>query len=340
MRILSAAWECPNEPYGGLGVFLSRFLPEAARTHDVVHYCMHGSSPPLRPITYQGVRVVRVHEPPIDRGGGVLNLASIAMSNALVNVVPAFDVAVVHDVHASGVVITAVEVGVRVGYYIHMFTTSPLDISAVLYSDSVMSNSYFTARQVRAFVNREDLVVVYPASPYPPADSPSRNDNEVPVIVIPSRYQHNKSPEHVMGVLESLRERLRFRVVVFGRGSEYYRLPWWVENLGTVSEDVKTEVMRSADLVLQVGFPEPFGLVPLEAVSLGVPALVSSASGASEVFPKEACYTVEDLEPKLEALLTDRTAREELWWAERRSWIMSRTWKDVWEEVERAVLNE
>jgi len=56
VRILSVAWECPQEPYGGLGVFVSRLLPEmVASGHEVVHYCMHGVYPPLLPRDYHGL---------------------------------------------------------------------------------------------------------------------------------------------------------------------------------------------------------------------------------------------------------------------------------------------
>jgi len=336
LRVLSTAWECPDEPYGGLGVFLTHFLPEVAKDFDVVHYCLHGTSHPLKPQVFRGVRVVRLHEPPIDRGGGVLNLANAVLGSALLSVIPAFDVLLAHDVHSSTAVVVAGEVGVRTGYYVHMFTASPTDIAAVAYADVVMANSRLTASQIRGSVVR-DVRVVYPASPYPPASEPVRNDNEVPVVAIPSRFQFNKSPTHVVRALEEVRRRVRFRVVVFGRGAEYYSLPPWVENAGTVSEEVKVRLIKSSDLVLQVGFPEPFGLVPLEAVALGVPALVSRASGAAEVFPEEAVYTPEDLPEKLTQLLGDRGVREGLWFRERESPIMRRSWRDVWAEVREAV---
>jgi hypothetical protein len=43
VRVLSVAWESPVESYGGLGTFLSRLLPEMARSgHEVYHYYLHG----------------------------------------------------------------------------------------------------------------------------------------------------------------------------------------------------------------------------------------------------------------------------------------------------------
>jgi Glycosyltransferase len=127
---------------------------------------------------------------------------------------------------------------------------------------------------------------------------------------------------------------VRFRVVVFGRGAEAYELPEWVENRGTVSEEEKRQLYRSADLVLQVGFPEPFGLVALEAIAHGVPVLASHQSGVAEVLPQEAVYTLDNLAEKLEQYLSSRELRAELWHKERESWIMKRTWRDVWREIE------
>jgi glycosyltransferase involved in cell wall biosynthesis len=65
-----------------------------------------------------------------------------------------------------------------------------------------------------------------------------------------------------------------------------------------------------------------------------VPVLVSHQSGVSEVLPAEATYTLEDLADKLTQYLSSRELREELWHRERDSWIMKRTWRDVWREIE------
>jgi len=56
-------------------------------------------------------------------------------------------------------------------------------------------------------------------------------------------------------------------------------------------------------------------------------------SGVSEVLPGEAVYSLDDLEEKLVQYLSDPRAREELWAKERKSWVMERTWRDVWREM-------
>jgi glycosyltransferase involved in cell wall biosynthesis len=307
-----------------------------AGSHEVVHYCLYGFNAPLHPLDYSGVRVIRIREPLVDRSGGVLTLSAISLTGEVLSVVPLFDAVLAHDAHGSLVVAAARELGVKAAYYVHMWTYSPLDFAAVFSADRVMGNSALTARQVRESTGRE-VKVVYPASPYPPVDSPSEGSGrtaEERVVVIPSRLQENKSPARILGILEEARRRVKFRVVVFGRGAELYSLPGWVVNAGTVSEEEKLRLYRSADVVLQVGFPEPFGLVALEAVSQGAPVLVSHQSGASEVLPREAVYTHEDLADKLAQYLSSRELRDELWHRERESWIMKRTWRDVWREIE------
>ena len=330
MRILSVAWECPQDPYGGLGVFVSRLLPEMAGNAETTHYCLHGHAKASYPEDYHGAKVVRLHEPLIDKSGGVLHLSSIAIAGKLLYIVPLFDSLLAHDAHASLTIAIAREHGVRNAYYIHMFTYTPLDVLGVVLADTVLANSKLTAKQVQS-VYKRNVEVAYPAPPYQPADSPSKPEDLA--VLIPSRFQPNKSPEHVLEALEKARRQVKFRVVVFGRGSELYKLPGWVEVKGTVAEHEKLELYRKAYVTLQVGFPEPFGLVALESISQGTPALVSSESGAAEVLPQESTYTPETLAEKLTQILADKNEREELWHKQRETWIMRRTWKDVWSQI-------
>ena len=348
MRILSVAWESPLDSYGGLGVFLSRLLPEMVGCgHEVVHYYLHGSEFPLYPVDYRGARCIRLRDPPVDVierrdnvvVGGVLNLASIVLVSHLYPVIPLFDAVVAHDAHSSLVVLASETLGVKTAYYVHMWTHSPLDILAVVHARRVLCNSRLTESQILGAVKAEGKVkVVYPASPYDPVSEPPRHSRERPLVVIPSRFQDSKSPQLVLRALEEAKKRVEFDVLVFGRGAENYQLPEWIVNRGTVSEEEKLRLYRSADLVLQVGFPEPFGLVALEAISQGAPALVSNQSGVGEVLPGEAIYTPDDLAEKLVQYLSSRELREELWHKERESWIMKRTWRDVWREIEEEIM--
>jgi glycosyltransferase involved in cell wall biosynthesis len=78
----------------------------------------------------------------------------------------------------------------------------------------------------------------------------------------------------------------------------------------------------------------------LEAVSQGAPVLVPETSGSAEVFPSESIYTLDSLAEKIVQLLRDREKLEELWEKQKSSWIMRRTWRDVWSEYEEAIKRE
>ena len=340
MRYLSAAWECPEGWYGGLGVYISRLLPEVAADGETLHVCYHGSYEPFRVYRYRGARVVRLHEPYLDGGGGIGVLQALGFARDALGYAHVSEVLLAHDMHAALLVPGAKELGLRAIYFEHTPSGTPVDLVGIYYADRVVVNSRLTLSMVEELyggVVGGKARVVYPAPPVEPVGEYVRKGNPVPVVVIPSRFQPNKDPAHVLRALEEVRSRIPFRVYVFGRAAELYRLPGWVVNLGTVSEESKYGLLRSADLVLQVGFPEPFGLVALEAVASGTPVLVSEQSGVSEVLPREASYSLGDLAEKLTQLLSDPVAREELWWSERRSAVMGRSWADVWREVRELV---
>jgi len=332
VRILSLAWECP-QGFGGLSTFVRMLLPEMARRHDVTHVCLYGGEGAT------GARVVKLSCCAFDEEGGALVVkarALLSLSCAALGFLGSVDAVLGHDFHAAVAAAAAASLGKRAALYIHAPSFTPFEVLAAVASIPTATNS----RLSQALLRQEGVEarVVYPAPPLRPVDSyPGKPAREEPLVVIPSRYQGNKHPKHILPALEELRARgYRFRVVVVGRGADLYRreLPDWVEVVSNATDAARDELYRSADIAIQVGFPEPFGLVALEAIAMGAPTLVSNQSGAAEVLPREAVYTKEDLAEKLEQLLADPRAREDLWWKERRAWIMTRTWADTWRELE------
>jgi len=343
VRILSIAWECPVGWYGGLGVYVSKLLPEMARNHEVDHYCLHGDIPPGEAVDYFGARVVKPEDVLIDKNQSVFYKTAIALASHIYKHLGRYDVVVGHDAHSSLAVIYASQINVRTVYSIHLFSNTGVELDSIRNSDSIVVNSKLMARLVSDATGLagEKLRVVYPAPPYPLiSDKPERDEHRRPVIVIPSRFQVNKDPSMVLQQLSEAKRRIDFSVVVFGRASELYRLPDWVSVAGTVTEEQKLALYREADLVLMVGFPEPFGLVGLEAVSQGAPVLVPETSGSAEVLPSESVYTLDNLAEKIVLLLKDRDRLEELWEKQKNSWIMRRTWGDVWSEYEQVIRKE
>jgi glycosyltransferase involved in cell wall biosynthesis len=340
VRILSVAWECPVGWYGGLGVYVSRLLPEMARGNEVDHYCLHGDAPPGEAVDYFGARVMRPEDVLIDKNHSVFYKTAIALASHLHKHLGRYDAVVGHDAHSSLVIIYASQISVRAVYSIHLFSNAGIELDAIRSADAVVVNSRLTARLVSDATGAagEKLRVVYPAPPYPLIPSRTgKDERRRPVIVIPSRFQMNKDPSRVLQQLSEAKRKTDFTVTVFGRGSELYGLPEWISVAGAVSEEEKLALYREADLVLMVGFPEPFGLVSLEAVSQGAPVLVPETSGSAEVFPSESVYTLDSLAEKIAWLLEDRDRLDELWEKQRNTWIMRRTWRDVWSEYEALV---
>jgi glycosyltransferase involved in cell wall biosynthesis len=340
VRILSISWECPVGWYGGLGVYISNLLPEMAKDYEVDHYCLHGDIPPGEAVNYFGARVVKPEDVLIDKNQSVFYRTAIALASHIYKHLGRYDAVIGHDAHSSLAIIYANQISVRTVYSIHLFSNTGVELDSIRNADSIVVNSRLVASEINLAmgVAEEKLRVIYPAPPYPLISSkPEKNKHRRPVIVIPSRFQMNKDPSRVLQQLSEAKRRVDFSVVVFGRASELYRLPDWVSVAGTVTEEQKIALYRDADLVLMVGFPEPFGLVSLEAVSQGAPVLVPDTSGSAEVLPSESVYTLDSLAEKIVSLLRDRDRLEELWEKQVDSWIMKRTWRDVWSEYESLV---
>jgi len=341
VRILSVAWECPVGWYGGLGVYISKLLPEMAKSHEVDHYCLHGDIPPGEAVNYFGARVMKPEDVLIDKNHSVFYKTAIALASHLHKHLGRYDVVVGHDAHSSLAILYASQISVKTVFSVHLFSNTGIELDAVRNADSTVVNSRLMARLVSEATGavEEKLRVIYPAPPYPLISSKlEKDERRKPVIVIPSRFQPNKDPSRVLQQLIEAKKRIDFSVIVFGKASELYRLPDWVSVAGTITEEQKLALYRDADLVLMVGFPEPFGLVSLEAVSQGAPILVPETSGSAEVLPSESVYTLDSLAEKIVQLLRDREKLKELWEKQKNTWIMRRTWRDVWSEYFQFIL--
>jgi glycosyltransferase involved in cell wall biosynthesis len=84
---------------------------------------------------------------------------------------------------------------------------------------------------------------------------------------------------------------------------------------GFVDREEATRLYRLADVFVMPSVSEPFGIVPLEAMSEGVPVIVSRQSGVSELVRhaiKVDFWDVEDLAGKILAALAYPTLAREL----------------------------
>ena len=85
---------------------------------------------------------------------------------------------------------------------------------------------------------------------------------------------------------------------------------------GTVSEKDKIAAYRGADIFCQPSHFEAFGISILEAMSQGLPCIVSSKGGMPWVVDKTGLvfedYNLHDLKSKLDRLISDKKLRDKL----------------------------
>lgn len=106
-------------------------------------------------------------------------------------------------------------------------------------------------------------------------------------IIFASRFETYKGVDVVMQLVERMPH---VAFVCVGHGAEEERLRILAakgENLSVISSLPPRELWEmirgSAGVIVPSRWPEPFGLVALEALALGTPAIVSSLGGLSEI---------------------------------------------------------
>ena len=98
-------------------------------------------------------------------------------------------------------------------------------------------------------------------------------------------------------------------------------------------------------LVLPSTYSESFGLVVLEAMASGKPAIVSSLPGPSQLIENGTdglvakVGDVEDLKNRIEHLARERTVRERMGLAARKKVVGKYTWEKIGEQLERTLKN-
>lgn len=99
---------------------------------------------------------------------------------------------------------------------------------------------------------------------------------------------------------------------------------------GALWEEERDRMYQTADLVVMPSVSEPFGLVPLEALQHGTPALISKQSGVGEVLShvlRVDFWDVEDMANKILAALRYPVLRQQLV-GEGKQQLHSMSWRE------------
>jgi len=104
---------------------------------------------------------------------------------------------------------------------------------------------------------------------------------------------------------------------------------------GALWDEERDRMYQSADLLVMPSVSEPFGLVPLEAIQHGTPALISKQSGVAEVLThvlKVDFWDIEEMANKIMAALRYKVMNDQLVHEGRRE-LLRLTWKNAAHKV-------
>jgi glycosyltransferase involved in cell wall biosynthesis len=336
VRIVVLNWrDTANPEGGGSEVYIERIARRwAARGHAVTLVCAaHDGGPAMELV--QGVRIVRIGTKLRVYGGARRLLRSGALGGIDVivdtqNGIPFFSpwassaptVVLVHHVHREQWPVVYDPLRARLGWFVES-TVAPRAYRGCAY---VAVSEATRAELISLGVRASDIAVVHNGVDAP-APSDVQPDRE-PRILVLGRLVPHKRIEHVIVAASVLRSRHPgLRIAVVGDG-------WWsheleeaarshgvediVEFHGHVDDAEKyRQIARSWVLALP-SLKEGWGLVVMEAASLGVPSVAyADAGGVTEsIVDGETGLLVaggvDDFAQALERLVDDAPLRQRL----------------------------
>ena len=165
------------------------------------------------------------------------------------------------------------------------------DFESAQRPDILVSNSKNVAERINKFYRR-DSRVIYPPVELPPFESVTKKD----YFLIVSRLVRYKNLETV---IRACTDR-HLELIVVGTGSEEGRLKSEagpsVKFLGFQSREKLISLMSEAKAVIYPVSDEDFGIVPVEAMSVGTPVIGLNSGGLREtIIPAKTGILMEDL---------------------------------------------
>jgi glycosyltransferase involved in cell wall biosynthesis len=249
----------------------------------------------------------------------------------------AFDVIHCHDwmTYRAGITV-ARQTGVPLVVHVHSteFDRSGEHVNQRIYdveregmhvADHVIAVSHLTRNVIinRYGVPPSKVSVVYNAidmNGRSGGPAPPRIRGDEKIVLFMGRITMQKGPEFFVAAAKQVLQQMdNVRFVIAGSGDMAGRVVEMAAREGIGRKVLFTgflrgreveRVFRSADLFVMPSVSEPFGLVPLEAMSYGVPVIISKQSGVAEILHnvlKVDFWDVREMANKIVAVLRQPT---------------------------------
>ncbi len=220
--------------------------------------------------------------------------------------------------------------------------------------NALACNSHFTANMIwRTYGRKAD--VVYPGVDTKRFRRVTMKKAEPKILLCVGPLQKSKRLDMVLHAAKVVSfHRRDFRLVVAGDGPEYRNLSNLADTLGIshltefrryVSEEELIRLYSEATTVVYPSLEEPFGLVPLEAMSCGTSVIACKSGGPCEtIVDGETGFLVDphdfrQLSNRLELLLSDSKLAVDLGYASRERMVERFSWERAAEELCRVSLS-
>jgi glycosyltransferase involved in cell wall biosynthesis len=295
-RVAFIASEYPPNIHGGLGTVvgdLSAALGARSVLVDVIVPAQRGYQRTPAGVRLRQVSVKEVHS----SAEYWLRFCERAVE-ACARLAPAVDLVHCHDwmTALAGIALRS-RLGLPITLTVHLAQMSPLNLAlenlGLSCADSVIVNSHSVAGEIaarklavtslRVIPNGVDVERFHPL-PKPPADQ---------MILFVGRLVPQKGVDVLLRAFAVvLRKCPGIRLVIAGDGyqrlylerlSRHLGLPPHVEFVGWQTGMTLTQLYQAAEMVVVPSVYEPFGLVALEAMACGRPAVAARTGGLAEV---------------------------------------------------------